>query len=216
MLTEKPKNKPKNGRSRRRLLLIFIGLLVVLLMGAGLFASRLPYLFPKTLDLSEVQAIHFTDRLTGSFPLAPIEASYTVWLQGDEWRGDIEFSLDHERVNREFVLVIPNETIHAFLDTLDDVQLLSVPYQPIKDQGETSSYQHFSLFTREDVFQIYSYSQGEFHVPWGARIDWVEYTIDSAIPAEALAILEPYLMYDVLEAIIEAYGGIKLPHFSHS
>ena len=204
MFPEKPKNKPKNDKpSRQRIVML---LAFVILMGAiGLFIYSLPYLFPATIDLSDIQVVQIRDSWAGLSPLSPIEANYDLTMKDEGWVGEAIFSITADQIIETADIHIPIEDTDAFLDMLEQAKLLPGPYEPFYRWTDDYPFISISFQTDDGEIEIFTSSQGEGHVPWGAMVHGQEYVIESDIPMQALKILEPYMKRDILQTMIDEY-----------
>ncbi len=205
MILEKRKNKPKNDEVSRSQL---IALTILMFIGIGFIAiiGILASTGTPCIHMNNVRTVHIQNYWTGLSPIAPIQADYDLRMQEDgTLTGTATYKITYDELTETVDIVIPADVVEAFNNKLSTIDLEREAYTPLIEW--TDDYPSLSIIveTKTAVYKVYSGSQGENHVPWGATVDNEEFTVNSAIPAEALIILEPYLKLDVQEAMIDAY-----------
>lgn len=205
MILEKRKNKPKNDEVSRSQL---IALTILMFIGIGFIAiiGILASTGTPCIHMNNVRTVHIQNYWTGLSPIAPIQADYDLRMQEDSTlTGTATYKITYDELTETVDIVIPADVVEAFNNKLSTIDLEREAYTPLIEW--TDDYPSLSIIveTKTAVYKVYSGSQGENHVPWGATVDNEEFTVNSAIPAEALIILEPYLKLDVQEAMIDAY-----------
>lgn len=206
MLSEKPKNKRKNSEQQSKTQLIFLAAAIIILIAFASVFMMMPSLFPTEIKISDVQSVHIQYRWSGLSPIAPIQADYDLRMQEDgTLTGTATYKITYDELTETVDIVIPADVVEAFNNKLSTIDLERETYTPLIEW--TDDYPSLSIIveTKTAVYKVYSGSQGENHVPWGATVDNEEFTVNSAIPAEALIILEPHLKLNVQEAMIDAY-----------
>jgi len=206
MYPEKPKNKRKHSdRLRRQMTYLIAGIIV--LVGIGLIFTLIPILFPAQISITDLQTVHIQNHWMGLSRIAPIKADYYLNLTADgTLTGTATYSITHDEITETVDITIPADVIDTFIDKLESAKLQRGTYTPFSQWTDDYPSLAININTVNTIISIYSTSQGEFHVPWGATIDGTDYIINSTIPAEALDILTPYLKQDVQEAMIDEHG----------
>lgn len=205
MFPEKPKNKRKNSESRRNQLVIVLASAIIIMGVAAIFVI-LPILFPTDITISNVKTVSIQHDWTGLSPIAPLKAGYQLTAQEDgSLTGTAIFAVSYEGDMQTVDIEIPADIAQAFYDKLESSKLDIGTYTPFFQW--TDDYPSFDIVieTEDATVAVYSTSQGEFHVPWGATIDGEDFTINSAVPAEALTMLEPYLKLDVQQDMVNDF-----------
>lgn len=179
-------------------------LLLVILSAALAGCGAIERLFTPTirLDLGDVQSVTIEQSWVG---LAPMYAStYTLTEKDGAWIGSVVFMYGFdETVTQEEDINIPAEAVARFIRIMETAPAYEGEYDPYFDHTDDYPYIGFTFGTDAGAVEVFSGSQGEFAVPWGARIDGVEYTIDSDIPARALDEIAPYLKYEERQAFLD-------------
>jgi hypothetical protein len=200
MYPEKPKNKAKRGAvSRTRAALLIIILLIII--GSG----SLSYFLlkqPTTIELNSVVAVRIFDGWAGLSPISPHSRTYDLTMNYGVLEGQATFTVGTEPLTSQVAVTIPAEVVAAFLEKLEEARLNRGRYTPLFDHTDDYPNVVIHIDREYDSIEIYSQSQGDEHIPWGATVDGNDYTINSVIPAEALVLLEPYLHGDVLQELI--------------
>jgi hypothetical protein len=88
---------------------------------------------------------------------------------------------------------LPKATFESFLRTLSEAPILRGRYTPRIEATDDYPSISIRVGTREGEFLFHSESQGEAHVPWAVEVKGTTYVIPSEAPAQALAMLAPYL-----------------------
>ena len=201
MFPEKPKNKAKRDANSRPKLTLLVMVLVLALggmVGFLLLRQSIP------LQLNDVIAVRIQDSWAGLSPASPQNSRYTLTIVDGALHGSAEYSVGYEPdIIAEESVMIPPEVVTAFLDKLEEAQLTHGSYTPLIEWTDDYPRISIQIDTTRGMVEIYSQSQGTEHIPWGATFDGNDYTINSGIPAQALAILEPYLHRDVLRGLID-------------
>ena len=205
MFPEKSKNKQKNDHPSSRLRLKLFALSAIVVILGGILAIALPNIMLPSVTLSNVQSLQIKDHWSGLSQFAPIQADYDLVLSDGSLTGEATFSLANGSVTQTTSIDIPAEQVEAFIAMLETAKLEQGPYEPY--WAWTDDYPHIamSFTTDQGKVEIFTSSQGEFHTPWGAKIDDVEYVIASEIPIQALKIIDPYLKRDILETMINEF-----------
>ncbi len=203
MVPEKPKNKRKNDASSNRRLAFFS--MLALGIAIGMAIVLFPRLFPMTLSLSDVTVVQIQDFWSGLVRWNPSEASYILGKNDEGWAGDVTFSLAQGEVMETATITIPSDVVGEFITLLETAPLVEGRYEPRIEWTDDYPFISFTFQTTRGEIQIYTSSQGEWHTPWGARMDGKDYTIDSEIPMQAYNLLMPYLERDILGEMIDNY-----------
>ena len=204
MLPEKTKNKRKNDHQPSIILKILL-FIVVFGFGIGLLVSILPYLLSPTITFSDVQTLKIQDHWMGLSPTAPMMADYELSMTDETLSGEASFSIAYDTIKQSSDITIPAETLDAFIKMLETVKLKQGVYEPFWEWTDDYPYISMLFQTDQGEIEIFTSSQGNSHTPWAANIDGVEYVIESDIPMQALALLEPYLKRDILDTMVSEY-----------
>jgi hypothetical protein len=154
------------------------------------------------LDLGGVQSITIEDSWVG---LAPMYAStYTLTDEDGAWVGSALFMYGFDdSVTQEESISIPAEAVQRFIDVMETAPAYEGDYEPLITHTDDYPSIRFTFETDHGTVEVYSSSQGEFAVPWGATADGTTYVIDSDIPARALEEIAPFLKYEEREAFLD-------------
>lgn len=205
MVDEKPKKKPKRkpfSRSQKILLaaLPLIATVSVLLL--------IYFAIPVQLQLNDVQAVTITDRWGGLG--IPTLITYNLTMTEGSLAGPVTFGAGFDMsvgdmtlaATREDTVSIPPQIVAAFLEKLEESRLRPGQYTPNIQWTDDYPSITISLQTASGTIEVYSQSQAEEHIPWGADVQGRTYVINSGIPAQALAILAPYLKREILDELM--------------
>ena len=151
----------------------------------------------KTLD--QARSIHIEDSWGGLG--TPHSAVYDLQRDGNQFQGDATFAAG--QVKKDDHVSIPLPVAQAFLRKLGESVLQEREYQPRIRHTDDYPSLSIRIEVQGGTVVFFSESQGRNHVPWGVTVQGKTYTIDSAVPAEALALLAPYLKADVLEQLMK-------------
>lgn len=204
MYSEKPKNKRKNQATNKRLVvLLTIFFIVGFFGGTVLYIS--PSLFPARISLSGIESMTIQDHWVGLSPVAPVQADYLLTNVEGALIGGAVFSISYESITQQADINIPADVAAEFLKTLETVDLIRGDYHPLIEW--TDDYPSITMTFQMDhgEVSIFTSSQGEYHVPWGATINDTTYVINSEIPMQAFNSLSPYLHRDQLDAMVDGF-----------
>ena len=204
MIPEKPKIKRKRDTSSNKRFAV-VAILLVLAMGIGAGVVLLPRLFPMTFSLSDVTAVQIQDSWAGLVRWNPLEASYLLSVDDEGWAGDVTFSLAQGEVTESATITIPQDIVDEFIALIETTPLVAGEYEPRWEWTDDYPFISMTFQTPRGEIEVYTSSQGEWHTPWGARVDGKAYTINSEIPMQAYNLLMPYLERDVLGEMIDNY-----------
>jgi hypothetical protein len=154
-------------------------------------------------QLMQVDTIIIQDDWSGMSPLAPIQQRYTLRRDGDRFKGQATFSLgaySGEPQSATVEVIIPNETVGAFLKQLVNTPLEHGTYRPRQTHTDDYPERSIHLSGPEHTFDFYSASQGGGH--WRLTIDQQEYLVNATTPDKALEQLAPQLRPDVWERLV--------------
>jgi hypothetical protein len=156
-------------------------------------------------QLSQVRSIRIEDDWTGLSPVAPIVAHYDLHRQNGSFSGKANFSVAGYTQARTAVeeVSIPEDTVLAFLQLLSRSPTEYGHYEPLFEHTDDYPSISIQLGVENDIVEFYTRSQGGDHVPWAGKVQGNIYVINSNLPAQALALLEPYLKKDRLKQLIE-------------
>jgi hypothetical protein len=162
-------------------------------------------------DVTSATAFRLRNDWDGLSAVSPITILYSVTRGADgSFTGTGDFSVaggTPQVVTSTESIAIPADVASAFLQ--------KVAAFPIKEGTYTPAITHtddYPLLTitvdtpGEGTLTIYSQSQGDQHIPWGASIAGKDFVIDSPAPAEAIALLDPYLKREVQQQLIDESG----------
>ena len=114
-------------------------------------------------------------------------------------------------------IAIPADVASAFLQKVAAFPIKEGTYTPAITHSDDNPLLTITVDTPgEGTLTIYSQSQGDQHIPWGASIAGKDYVIDTPAPAEAIALLDPYLKREVRQQLIDESGkkvAVKLSAF---
>lgn len=206
MSSKKPRDKSKLRKPsliEYSILFIIIGIILLI----GIIVAINPPSFTPRLYFVAVKTITIRDYWVGYSPVAPIEANYQLSLEGSVLNGTAQFAVGSFSANRPSQqdtvnISIPADITLAFLGKLKESVLVEGVYPPRVERTDDYPSISITIETRREAIEIFTESQGREHIPWGVRMRENTYVVDSAIPAQALAILDPYLRQDVLREMI--------------
>jgi hypothetical protein len=209
MSSKKSKSKSKPMKPKLiEILALFIVLLVIIFISIVTIFNYPT--FPIRMNFTAVKSITIQDNWTGYSNLSPIQVNYQLTFQNGALIGTGNFSIASQQNNYQAQAIpieIPIPVTQAFFQKLKEIQLIEGHYSPNIQKTDDYPSLSITLDTRRETIEIFSQSQGKEHIPWSAYMRDKEYIIESGIPAEALAIIEPYLSKDVLENLIVDFMG---------
>lgn len=204
-MSKKSKSKAKSPRKPTLIeviILLFMTLLIMLIAFAAIFNRTPP---PIRLFFVAVETITIEDNWSGLSDIQP-SFRYQLNFQNGALVGTADFSIGYDAYQELNVPIeIPVDVTQAFFAKLKESELAEGQYEPNIMWTDDYPSLNITIDTRREVIELYTQSQGEDHIPWGATIRGKEYIIDSGIPSEALAILEPYMKKDILDELIEGF-----------
>lgn len=168
----------------------------------------------------EVSEFRLKDDWDGLSNLAPELAHFYLQRQGDHFEGEAVFSFagrsavsDFGTSRRETTrkLNIPLDQAQKFLRLLSQTPVQAGTYQPKIEHTDDYPSLRIEVETGAGPLQLYSASQGQDHIPWGATFAGKNFVINSDTPARALDILRPYLEYTAQKELAEKIQNSKLP-----
>lgn len=159
-------------------------------------------------DAAGATAFRLRDDWSGLSTTSPITILYSVTKGADgSFSGTGNFSVAEgtpKAVTSTVDIDIPADVAKAFLQKVVDFSIKEGAYTPVISHTDDYPLLTITVDTPgEGTMTIYSQSQGDQHVPWGASIMGKDYVIDSAAPAEAIALLDPYLKREVRQSLID-------------
>ena len=166
--------------------------------------TTLPVPSPETTlaRLKEAKSITIEDTWGGLG--IPHKAYYQLEQQNDRFVGKGSFLAGWTPPTPVIVdISIPGEIAKDFLETLADSPAVYGVYEPRVEHTDDYPSLKIELTLPDQTVRFYSLSQGEDHVPWGLDIQGNTYVIDSDEPAKALALLKPYLKWNILREVID-------------
>ena len=169
-----------------------------------------------------LRSIVIEDDWDGLNPAAPLLAHYNLRVDADEARGQAEFSVGGRRPDKLLTgkadVVIPGQIVDAFLDRLSGIKAQEgaprrdyccddYPSLKIELQFDNETITFFSFSPGNASIATPEVRRGPWsgisnYVPWGVTFQGKTYVINSPEPAEALALLHPYLKKDVQDQLI--------------
>lgn len=183
----------------------FIGISTLILSVCGWMQNTSDA--PKTLfpPVSEVESITISDEWRGLSPIAPLSANFYLNRSGDYFTGTADFSVGSYSTLHEAheSVAVPVDAVKLFWEILSDARLEPGTYTPKIEWTDDYPSINIRIRAGEQTLIIYSLSQGEGHVPWGATIGDQSYVIHSDAPMRALDMLRPFLKYDVQDTLIQ-------------
>lgn len=200
-MSEKPKRKLKDSDRKRRIA-TYLAAFIAAVISIAVIMLRINAI--PSIELSDTQSLEINDHWTGLSPLAPMVQNYQLAMSSDGLIGKASFAVGNDDFRTGSAdIAIPTDVAQEFITLLESAKLLDKPY--VAYQAWTDDYPSITLTfnTAQGEVVIYSYSQGESHVPWAAKIRGDVYVIDSDIPMQALMLLEPYLHKDVFDDMIQ-------------
>lgn len=156
-------------------------------------------------QLRQARSIRIEDDWTGLSLVAPIVAHYDLHRRNGGFSGKANFSVAGYRQERTAVkdISIPEDVALAFLKLLSESPTEYGYYEPRIEHTDDYPSISIQIGLENDIVEFYTGSQGETHVPWAVKVRGSPYVINSDLPAQALALLEPYLEKDTLRKLIE-------------
>jgi hypothetical protein len=175
--------------------------------------------------LTQTRFLKIADTWNGLTYLAPVEAIYNLERGRDGFTGRADFEVGGnekssliKQYNASADITIPEVVAQRFLNMLAESQAQegipnyteqccdNYPSLSIELQLEGSKIVFHSASLQVEGSRWGSVFKGGSRVPWGLEFTGQTYVINSARPAEAYALLNPYLKKEVLEKLIEASG----------
>jgi hypothetical protein len=159
-------------------------------------------------DVTSATAFRLRDDWSGLTTVSPITILYSVTKAADgSFAGTGDFSVAQgtaKAVTSTVNITIPADVAQSFLQKITALPIEEGAYTPVITHTDDNPLLTVTLDTPgEGTLTVYSQSQGDQHVPWGASIAGKDYVINSPAPAEALALLDPYLKRDVRQQLID-------------
>lgn len=199
MSSENQKMKAKGKPKRLDYLVLFIAIIIILLIAVAMVA--VPKIIPTRLYFVAVQSITIQDHWNGLSPVSP-RADYQLNFQNGTLIGTGTFTADLQNY-LTVDITIPREITQEFLNKLKAIEMLEGDYIPFRDHTDDYPSIGITIQTRRETIEIFTRSQGEENIPWSINMRNREFIIDNGTPAQALAIIEPYLRRDILEQLID-------------
>lgn len=181
-------------------------------------------------QLSGAQRIRIRDEWKGLNSLSPILSLYNLKRDGEEFVGDVQFSVGGEEPQFRKVatdtIVIRSNTIQDFLRVLQTSTVREGKYEPNPISAGTDNYPdiEIELQLESETIMFFTRAYGNAGAireripgsPWGCcghawALDYRDriYVLDTIHPDEALAIMDPYLKRDVLAKLMIDHGSRK-------
>jgi hypothetical protein len=204
MRSDKMKTKRKNSpRIRCTTRLIIIDLIFVV----GMLGVYVVNHLPTRLYVDEIVSITIHDEwmaLLFSEPTPPYIANYELTVQDGAFVGTATFSAGGRPPATTENVLIPEEVGEAFLSKLNTIRMTEGWYNPSFEMYDDYPKIVISIQTTTETIELYTQSQGEGHIPWAVRVGDEMYIVASPTPAEAFALLQPYLLVDIPDDMSEA------------
>lgn len=160
------------------------------------------------LDVYTVQSIVIDDGWMGLSLIAPITAKYELHTEDTNFTGLANFSVGPDLPRKPATratenLIVPKEIVSRFLQQIAATPIVPGKYEP--EFTHTDDYPSISIELKTDKKHVIfsSTSQSKDRSPWKIADGKQECISRSAIPADALALLKPYLKQDLQKALIE-------------
>ena len=160
------------------------------------------------LDVSTVQSIVIDDGWMGLSLIAPITAKYELHREDTNFTGLASFSVGPDLPRKPATratedLIVPKEIVARFLHQIATTPIVSGKYEP--KFTHTDDYPSISIELKTDKKYVVfsSTSQSKDRSPWKIADGKQECISQSAVPADALALLKPYLKPDLQNALIK-------------
>jgi hypothetical protein len=204
--------------SQRVWLSLFAGLIMLLgTVGCDSAPTPSPVVEPTVTavaplsDVAGATAFRLRNDWAGLSTASPITILYSVTKGADEsFTGTGEFSIaggTPKVVTSTESIAIPADVASAFLQKVAAFPIKEGTYTPAITHSDDNPLLTITVDTPgEGTLTVYSQSQGDQHIPWGASIAGRDYVIDSPAPAEAIALLDPYLKREVRQQLIDESG----------
>ena len=173
-------------------------------------ASTVTAVAPLT-DVTSATAFRLRNDWAGLSTASPITILYSVTKGTDgSFTGTGDFSVaggTPKVVTSTESIAIPADVASAFLQKVAAFPTKEGTYAPAITHSDDNPLLTITVDTPgEGTLTIYSQSQGDQHIPWGASIAGKNYVIDTPAPAEAIALLDPYLKREVRQQLIDKSG----------
>jgi hypothetical protein len=204
--------------SLRVWLSLFTGLIMLLgTVGCDSAATPSPVAAPTVTavapltDVTSATAFRLRNDWAGLSAASPITILYSVTKAADgSFTGTGDFSVaggTPKVVTTTETIAIPADVAGAFLQKVAAFPIKEGTYTPAITHSDDNPLLTITVDTPgEGTLTIYSQSQGDQHIPWGASIAGKDFVIDSPAPAEAIALLDPYLKREVQQRLIDESG----------
>ncbi len=164
---------------------------------------------PSLPDFTGADSVMILETWFGLSPVAPLKSFYSI--EKDAWEhrftGAALFSVGRDyHVDKQTaaVMAVPMKTVEAFLRKLAQARPTEGEYEPFI--SHTDDYPEIVIrvgYGGGKTIMFFTRSQGTKHVPWLVSYDGKSYVVKSAHPAQALKLLEPYLVRNILEDMVE-------------
>ena len=156
-------------------------------------------------DSSSIVVITIADYWTGLSPLAPIEADFRLEPATGHFSGMAEFSVAGytEAITRSVLISVPQATIDELLTLLASTPLEVGEYKAVFNHTDDFPSIIITVEGKAGSLGFGSESQARGHIPWRVVVDQDLYVTYADTPAQALALLDPYLAREVQEALFD-------------
>ena len=158
------------------------------------FLSHLP-------QVEKISSIEIQDDWMGLSELGPLGKRYILKPGVQQFTGTAIFTLGagpRQRAKEEPVSV-PNEVIQSFLSLLSQSPFEKGEYKPNITHTDDYPSRRIEIVSEGGKLILFSTSQGEFAIPWGASFEDEHDIVNSKNPGEALIKIQPYLKNEVFK-----------------
>ncbi len=156
-------------------------------------------------DLVKVKSIEILDEWSGYNPLAPFKASYSIIPELFSSTVKALHTIGSENRNtlmEGFELMLSRKVLQGFLKKVAEVPIIEGKYQPTWDHTDDYPSIEIKLKVGNRQLKLFTSSQGENHLPWGATYNKREYVISSPVLAQAYQELLTQVHHDRLTTLI--------------
>jgi hypothetical protein len=159
-------------------------------------------------QLHTATLVNIKNDWNGYSDITPIVRHYKLKPTANGMTGNGHFAVGgygayniHQQYTKK--IHIPVAVTQQFFHKLGETKMQqSATYQPVRNHSDDYPNITIQVITPQQEMTFFSSSQGKNYTPWQIKTKQKIYTSNSAMPAEALLILKPYIDHPGLEQVI--------------
>jgi hypothetical protein len=171
-------------------------------------ANQQQHAITQPQQLHQATLVQIKNDWNGYSDITPIVRHYKLKPQASGMAGNGHFAVGgygayhiHQQYTKR--ISIPDPITRQFFQKLSETKMQhSSKYQPVRSHSDDYPAVTIQVTTPQQEITFFSNSQGQHYIPWQIKTKGTTYISNSAAPAEALLLLQPYIDHPGLEQVI--------------